>query len=214
VEFTSGSVHKGTVTFSNPRTAGFDYKASLCMGAAWTEMAIASFHLNAGQLKDVEFSVTMPATPGAYPVYFKVTSGGVLIGTFAATEDITVTPLYKVSVSFVRVWECEEGRMVGGVWLCTKYFHDSREATVTITNKGYPGSFTTTLEGWFYLSGEPGSLFANLSWTSTFEEGQSQIYTFKYMVPITGMPLDSRFFIKVKDPDGKIIAEVDYILPL
>jgi hypothetical protein len=60
------------------------------MGATLTEMASASFHIDAGQSKSVPFSVTMPTTPGTYPVYLKVTSGGVLIGTFVATEDVVI----------------------------------------------------------------------------------------------------------------------------
>lgn len=92
-QFTPSSVHSATVTFSNPKSAGFDYKASLCMGAAWTEMASASFHLDAKQSKSIVFSVTMPSIPGTYPVYFKVTCGGVLIGTFVATEAIVISQI-------------------------------------------------------------------------------------------------------------------------
>lgn len=91
-QFAPSSVHKATATFSNPKSAGFDYSASFCMGAAWTEMASASFHLDAGQSKAIAFSVTMPATSGTYPVYLKVTSSGVVIGTFVATEDVTILP--------------------------------------------------------------------------------------------------------------------------
>jgi hypothetical protein len=88
--FESASAHVATATFINPKSAGFDYSASLCMGTGWTEMASASFHLNAGESKAIAFPVIMPATPGTYPVYFKVTCGGVLIGTFAATEDVVI----------------------------------------------------------------------------------------------------------------------------
>jgi len=89
-QFVPSSVHKAIATFKNPKSAGFDYMASLCMGAGWTEMASASFHLDAGQSKAVEFQVTMPSAVGTYPVYFKVTSGGVLIGGFAAEEQVVL----------------------------------------------------------------------------------------------------------------------------
>ncbi|MBA7592325.1 hypothetical protein ES708_34505 [subsurface metagenome] len=97
-QFNPGSVHRATVTFSNPKSAGFDFEASLCMGVAWAEMATASFHLDAGQSRAVEFPVTMPAIEATYPVYFKVSSGGVLIGTFVATEAVVI-----VGVADIRV---------------------------------------------------------------------------------------------------------------
>lgn len=90
-QFNPGSVHVATPVFSNPKSAGFDYQAALCMGAAWTVMASASFHLDARQSKPVTFSVTMPTTPGTYPVYFKVWCKGVLIGTFGAAEPVVIT---------------------------------------------------------------------------------------------------------------------------
>ncbi|GAH72195.1 unnamed protein product, partial [marine sediment metagenome] len=97
-EFGPGSVHKATVTFSNPKSAGFDFEASLCMGVAWAEMASASFHLDAGQSRAVEFPVTMPSIMGTYPVYFKVSSGGVLIGTFVATETVVIAGVADIKV--------------------------------------------------------------------------------------------------------------------
>lgn len=97
-EFGPGSVHRATVTFSNPKSAGFDFEASLCMGVAWAEMATASFHLNAGQSKAVEFPVTMPTILGTYAVYLKVSSGGVLIGTFVATEAVVIAGVADIRV--------------------------------------------------------------------------------------------------------------------
>lgn len=93
-EFEPSSLHSATVIFSNPKPAGFDYQASLCMGEDWVEMASASFHLNAGQSKGVGFSVTMPSAEGAYPVYFKVSHSGVLIGTFVAKEGVVIKVSY------------------------------------------------------------------------------------------------------------------------
>jgi len=98
--FTPDSVHKATASFRNPKSAGFDYSASLCMGASWTEMVSVSFYLNAGESKNIEFPVTMPADLGTYPVYFKVSCGGVLIGTFVAAEDVRIV-LPRVAVSAI-----------------------------------------------------------------------------------------------------------------
>lgn len=92
-QFAPSSVHQATITFSNPKSAGFDYTASLCMGAAMTVMATASFHLNAGESKPVAFSVTMSATSGTYPVYIAVLSGGKTIALYKATEDVVIVPL-------------------------------------------------------------------------------------------------------------------------
>jgi hypothetical protein len=75
------------------------------MGASWTEMVSVSFHLNALESKNVEFPVTMPATLGTYPVYFKVTCGGVLIGTFVAAEDVKITVAYPIVFSNFSVGE-------------------------------------------------------------------------------------------------------------
>ena len=113
--FTQGSVHKATANFKNPKSAGFDYSASLCMGASWTEMASVSFHLNAGESKNVEFPVTMPATLGTYPVYFKVTCGGALIGTFVAAEDVQIV-LPRVAVSAILPANTEYWHPVLIIW--------------------------------------------------------------------------------------------------
>lgn len=92
-QFSPDSVHGATITFSNPKSAGFDFDAVLCMGEEWEEKASASFHLNAGQSKPVTFSVTMPSAEGAYPVYISVSSGGKVVALYHATEDVVIGPV-------------------------------------------------------------------------------------------------------------------------
>lgn len=97
-EFKPSSVHTATAGFLNPKSAGFDYQAQLCMGVDWVEMARASFHLGGSQEKGIPFQVTMPDTPGEYPVYVRVSSGGVLVATFAATEKVIILSPIPVEV--------------------------------------------------------------------------------------------------------------------
>ena len=126
-----------------------------------------------------------------------------------AAEHPEIPPIavYKVSVDFRREPVCMTSR--GDE--CLEYFSDEREGIITVVNEGTPGLFTTTVEGWFYLSGAPNSKFKSAQWTNYFEAGQTRTYSFEYMIPTTGMPFDSRFFIKVYDPDGEIIADRTFI---
>jgi len=99
---------------------------------------------------------------------------------------------------------------------CLEYSPDERTGFITITNGDVPGNFTTTVEGWLYLEGAEHSPIsgANREWKDYFDAGQERTYSFGYMVPETGMPIDSRFFIKVYDPDSKIIADKVFITSL
>ncbi len=178
-EFAPGSVHKATATFFNPKSAGFDFAASLCMGAGWTEMDTASFHLNAGQSKAVEFSVTMPSAEGTYPVYFKVYYGGVLIGTFVATEDVVIAPAV---ISFtVTLINCP----IHHIWgTAPVYFTDG---TGTLVPCGSPGSwvvetvpFNFSIAVYADTRGKYGypdwTYLATYSFSATVENGRDYIY--------------------------------------
>ena len=125
-QFKPGESKTATASFSNPKSAGFDYSASLCMGTDWTVMASASFHLNAGESKAIAFPVTMPASPGTYPVYFKVTCGGVLIGTFAATEEVVVAAPVSPPLTMVITGLTSMGDKYSGYWVA--------QANILITN--------------------------------------------------------------------------------
>jgi len=102
-QFEPGSVHGATITFSNPKSVGFDFEAILCMGDGWEEKASASFHLDAGQSKPMTFQVTMPSTEGTYPVYIKVNSGGFVIATFVGTEDIVIASAALVGIEITGI---------------------------------------------------------------------------------------------------------------
>ena len=122
----------------------------------------------------------------------------------------------KADISFRREPVCAEGYTEGDTWVCTKYFSDERDGFVTITNPGGAARFTTSIEGWLYLEGARHAAIHNTQkeWTDDFGAGASRVYTFTYMVPISGMSLDSRFFIKVYNPDGSIMADEVFVTSL
>jgi len=133
--------------------------------------------------------------------------------------NIELVPVaqYKVNVDFRREAVCEEGYVdEHGVWICTKYFPSEREGFITVSNEGDPGSLTTIIEGYLYLEGVEHSVLSGThkQWIDYFDIGGVRTYGIHYMVPITGMAFDSRFFIKVLDPEGNILAEEAYILSL
>ena len=161
--------------------------------------------LNPGELATVAFEFTPPVAK-----VYSVNINGIS-GTF---EAVAPPPVYKVAVNFTRERACEEGYMWEGKWVCTKYSGDEREAVVTIVNQGPAGRFTTVIACWLYLSGAPGHEFKTKQWISDFAIGQTRTYGFSYLVPTTGMPVDTRFFIKVYDPNGKIIADKVFITSL
>lgn len=136
-------------------------------------------------------------------------------------NDLVIPAEYKVSVDFRRERVCESGYMdETDTWVCIKYSADERTGRITVTNQGAPGRFTTTIEGRLYLSGvDHGALpfwgaWNPTQWTDYFEAGQTRTYDIGYMVPITGMAFDSRFFIRVFAPDGRLIAYQEFIQPL
>ncbi len=90
-EFTPGEQKVATVVMTNPTTAAFNYEGIIYMGTNLSIVSQVSFSLSAGEQKNVSFPVTMPATPGVYPVYIGVSSGGVNIALYRSTEDVVIS---------------------------------------------------------------------------------------------------------------------------
>lgn len=101
--FTVGAAKTARVPLKNPTIKAFDYEGVIYMGAALAEMSRQSFHLNAGEEKQISFPVVMPATPGVYPVYIGVWVAGETVELHRATEDVTIVGVAQFSyVSAIR----------------------------------------------------------------------------------------------------------------
>ncbi len=218
-QFASGETRTAIAAMSNPTGKTFGYTTELYLGLPKAASSGAiPFSLAAGETKNIPLLVTMPDVEGTYPVYLDVFVAGQLIGTYKAVEDVAIAPLYKASVSFRRERVCMTSRGTE----CLQYYPYERRGTVTVTNQGAPGEFTTKMQGYTHWASDyyehkqctiHGDI-ASGEWTDYLATGQTRAYYFNYMVGSTGMPIDSRFFIRAYDPNGELIAEVDYILPL
>ena len=200
------------------KPAGMSCEAELFLGPDdLTKVATSGRvpFVSTGTKQNVRLPINMPSE-GTYHGYIDVFASGMRFLAYKTTEDIVISPAYKVDVSFERVPVCASGHMEGDKWVCTEYFPNEREGISTVTNKGDPGHFTTTIDGWIYRYDDntPFNHMFSKEWADYFEIGQAKTYTFRYMVGVSGMPLDSRFFIKVYDPNGKIIADRVFIRSL
>jgi len=91
-QFSSGELEAAKAVMTNPKPKAFDYDSTLYMGVNMVAMASKSFHLDAGQSKEIGFDVEMPMMEGTYPVYIDVSSGGVLLKHYRAIEDVVIVP--------------------------------------------------------------------------------------------------------------------------
>lgn len=97
--FSPGEEKTARVTVRNPAAAAFDYVGRLLIDTQ--QKAEVSFHLEAGEQKDILFPVTMPTVEGTYSAIVKVLVGGEVIATYQAAEDIQIVAA-KPSFSIER----------------------------------------------------------------------------------------------------------------
>ncbi|GAH11528.1 unnamed protein product, partial [marine sediment metagenome] len=88
--FHAGEQKIAIVPVTNPTEKGFDYRIELYMGTNLAIMAEESFHLNAGEQKNITLDVTMPAEIGIYPVHLGLYSGDIVFGPYQA-EDVIIS---------------------------------------------------------------------------------------------------------------------------
>ena len=98
-EFNPGVQKTAIVPVTNPTTGSFDYTAVLYMGTDLTNVAQASFHLDAGESKSISLLVTMPAGVGTYPVHLGIFSSGSLVKMYQADDIVIVGSLPGVDIS-------------------------------------------------------------------------------------------------------------------
>lgn len=133
---------------------------------------------------------------------FSVTLDG-LSGSFSVLSR-------KVSVALNKELVCNQ--WYGGQ--CTGYASDERNAVLRVTNEGVPRQLTSSLTGNEYLNGNLLSQhFPPQVWSDHFESGQTRSYSAHYVIPTTGMPVQSYFVIEVKDDIGVVFTK-DYLTGL
>ncbi len=79
-----------TVVLTNRADQSFDYDASLSLGIDAIAISVQSFHLNAGEQKNVSFPIQMPSVGALYPVLLSVSVGGNILTVHRAPEDMLV----------------------------------------------------------------------------------------------------------------------------
>lgn len=89
-EFNAGEQKTALVTFTNNKAKALNCEAQLYMGDNYTLMASKTFELTAHGSSTVQLPVTMPTTPGDYPVYLAAFSNGVLLPPIAEAGIVTI----------------------------------------------------------------------------------------------------------------------------
>jgi len=109
-EFSPGTAKTAVAPMTNPTAVPLNYRAILYMGTDMVPMSEIEFTLGPGETRDAGFSVTMPSTPGTYPVRLIVWSGELMIGNYVATEDVVITgTVSEASINTVSIPTSYEG---------------------------------------------------------------------------------------------------------
>lgn len=209
--FRAGEMKTAIAQLLNPTSSILPYKAELYLNKPKVATSgTIFFNIDAGASKKINFPLTMPTVAGTYLVFLDIFSDSQLISAYQGDEDVIIASVYRVAISFERERVCATSRGTE----CLEWSSEERQGIISIVNEGAPGQFRATLEYWWYLEGRPHNHFLTKEWTNYFAIGQTWTDSFTYPIPITGMAVDTRFFIKVYDPDGKVIADKVFQTPL
>lgn len=160
-QFIANNVHTAKVVMTNPTNKPFSYKSILYMGINQSIMTEVLFNLNAGESKEVSFSVTMPSAAGIYPVYIGVFSDGVLIPPlYRSTEDIVI--LLPTEITLSGVVTSSKGFPLQGVKVlsCVGYYSRwSIYGPETITNANGEYSLKFVRGDWAGSMGPVGQIY-------------------------------------------------------
>jgi hypothetical protein len=220
-QFGPGESKKARIVMRNPTGTAFDYDALIYLGTDLVVVSQQQFHLEPGQEKPVDFPMVMPASLGTYPVHIGVFSGGTHLALYRATEDVVILPAYEVDGAFRREMVCEESYVPPGADynVCTRYSANERNGILTVTNTDSADTLTIFCEGWLawsqnweeFQEGQLHSRLVNRQWVDYFARGQTKTYVFYYIVPSTGMPLNTKWFVKVVTPSGAVILDKVFV---
>jgi len=90
--FAPSLVKTARATLTNPTAKQFTYSVELYLGAGKAATSGAgSVTIGAGASQVVDFTATMPAAEGSYPVYLDVFVGTELLAHYQATENVVIS---------------------------------------------------------------------------------------------------------------------------
>ena len=104
-QFSPGESKTAKVTMKNPTIKAFDYEGVIYMGNTLAEVSRQLFSLNASEERVIGLPITMPNTPGVYPVNIGVFSGGQNVGLYRGVEDVEIIllPAVEILKAYIRM---------------------------------------------------------------------------------------------------------------
>ena len=101
-QFAPGASKTAGIMMRNPTGKAFEYNGVIYLGMDLAVVSEKPFNLAPGEEKPVSFPVTMPATPGAYPLHVGVFSGGENIALYKGDDIQILLPAAEVLKGYIR----------------------------------------------------------------------------------------------------------------